>query len=174
MSDPFIAEIVMFGGNFAPRSWAFTDGQLLPISQNSALFSLIGAIYGGDARTTMGLPDLRSRNPVHAGRGPGLTPRQLGERGGSQEFTMFASEMPQHSHSMFAERGPASASSPDNAMIASHPDNAFKPFNSGNGEFIMGTQSIGNTGGGQSVQKVSPYSAVNFIISLFGVYPSRS
>ena len=174
MSDPFIAEIVMFGGNFAPRTWAFTDGQLLAISSNTALFSLIGTIYGGDGRTTMQLPDLRSRSPLHPGNGPGLSTTRLGQQGGAEQFTITTTTMPQHSHSMFAERGPSSTASPDNAMLASQPGNAFKPYNSANGEFTMAAQSVGNTGGGQPVQKVSPYTAVNFIIALFGIYPSRS
>jgi len=174
MSDPFIAEIVMFGGNFAPRSWAFTDGQLLAISSNTALFSLIGTTYGGDGRTTMQLPDLRSRSPVHAGDGPGLQPIRLGQKGGTEQFTITTANLPSHSHSLMAERGPASSPSPDNAMIASHPVNAYKPYNSANGEFIMASQSVSNTGSGQSVNKVSPYTAVNFIIALFGIYPSRS
>jgi len=174
MSDPFIAEIVMFGGNFAPRSWAFTDGQLLAISSNTALFSLIGATYGGDARTTMALPELRGRMPVHAGRGPGLSDVRLGQSGGSEQFSVTTSNMPSHNHTVFAERGPSSTPSPDNAMLASQQGNAFKPFNSANGEFTMASQSIGNSGGGQPVQKVSPYTAVNFIIALFGIFPSRS
>ena len=118
MSDPFIAEIVMFGGNFAPRSWAFTDGQIQPIASNTALFSLIGTIYGGDGRTTMALPDLRSRMPVHPGNGPGLSSVQLGQKGGAQQFTIRTSEMPSHSHSMIAENGLASSPDPNNNMLA--------------------------------------------------------
>jgi len=174
MANPFLAEIVMFGGSFAPRSWSFTDGQILAIASHSALFSLLGTIYGGDGRTSFALPDLRSRSPLHPGNGPGLSATRLGQKGGAEQFTLTTSQMPPHSHSMFAERGPASASSPENAMIASHPDNAFKPYNSGNGEFTMASQSLGNTGGGQPVYKVSPFTAVNFIIAMQGVFPSRS
>lgn len=98
ISDPTIAEISMFGGNFAPRSWAFCDGQLLPISQNSALFSLLGTTYGGDGRTTMALPDLRGRTPIHAGSGPGLSQRRLGAKGGSETNVMSVVQMPSHTH----------------------------------------------------------------------------
>ena len=99
MSEPFIAEIRIFAGNFAPRSWAFCNGQVLPISQNTALFSLIGTTYGGDGRSTMALPNLQGRAPMHPGRGPGLTDRRLGERGGVETVTLTEAQMPSHSHS---------------------------------------------------------------------------
>ena len=97
-AEPFIAEIIMFGGNFAPRGWAFCDGQLLAINTNQALFSLLGTTYGGDGRTTFGLPDLRGRVPVHPGTGPGLTQRRLGEKGGTETNTMNINQMPEHNH----------------------------------------------------------------------------
>ena len=103
MSSPFIAEIIMFGGNFAPRSWAFCDGQLLPISQNTALFSLLGTIYGGDGRTTFALPDLRGRVPMHQGNGPGLTPRNLGSKGGEENVALNQQQMPSHTHAAVVE-----------------------------------------------------------------------
>lgn len=174
MANPFLAEIVMFGGNFAPRGWAYTSGQLLAISSNSALFSLLGCTFGGDCRTSFGLPDLRSRTPLHPGNGPGLSSTRLGQKGGTQQFTVLTANMPSHNHTMLAERGPASSASPDNAMLASQPGNAFKPYNAANGEFVMASQSMGNTGGQQPISKVSPFTAVNFIIALQGVFPSRS
>jgi len=174
MANPFLAEIVMFGSNFAPRGWALTDGQLLAISSNSALFSLLGTAYGGDGRTTFGLPDLRGRSPLHAGHGPGLSSIRLGQKGGTQQFTVRTNEMPSHNHSLVAERGPASTPSPDNAMLAAQTVPAFKPYNSANGEFLMASQSMGNTGGGQPITKVSPFTAVNFLIALQGIFPSRS
>ena len=99
MADPFLAQIMMFGGNFAPRGWAFCDGQLLPISQNTALFSLLGTTFGGDGRTTFQLPDLRGRYPIHPGTGPGLSQRRWGERGGAETTTLTQAEMPSHDHS---------------------------------------------------------------------------
>ena len=101
MSEPFIAEIRIFAGNFAPRGWAFCNGQLLPIAQNTALFSLTGTTYGGDGRSTFGLPDLRGRAPLHPGRGPGLTDRRLGEKGGAATVTLTEAQMPAHGHGTF-------------------------------------------------------------------------
>ncbi|HZD04287.1 MAG TPA: tail fiber protein, partial [Longimicrobiales bacterium] len=98
MSEPFVGEIRMFAGNFAPRGWAFCDGQLLAVSQNDALFSLLGTIYGGDGRTTFGLPDCRGRIPLHAGSGPGLTPRALGSKGGAGKVTLTVNQLPSHTH----------------------------------------------------------------------------
>ena len=102
MSEPFVGEIRMFAGNFAPRGWAFCDGQLLATSQNDALFSLLGTIYGGDGRTTFGLPDLRGRIPVHAGTGPGLSPRRLGAKAGAEKVTLTVNELPSHTHDLVA------------------------------------------------------------------------
>jgi microcystin-dependent protein len=100
MSEPFVAEIRIFAGNFAPRGWAFCSGQLLPISQNTALFSLIGTIYGGDGRSTMALPNMAGRAPMHPGRGPGLTQRQIGQRGGAESIALTAAQMPNHNHQL--------------------------------------------------------------------------
>lgn len=175
MASPFLAEIVMFAGDFAPRGWAYTSGQLMAISSNSALFSLLGCTYGGDCRTSFALPELRGRTPLHPGRGPGLSTTRLGQRGGTQEFTIFNSQLPSHSHHMVAENGLASSPAPDNNMLStSGAGLVYKAFNSGNGEKLMASQSIGNTGGGQPVNKVSPFTSVNFIIALQGVFPSRS
>lgn len=190
MSDPFIAEIVMFGGNFAPRGWAFCDGQLLAISSHTALFSLIGTTYGGDGRTSTGLPELRGRAPIQQGTGPGLSTHRLGTRGGNETHTLTTLEMPSHTHlttvnlnaQLHAERGPANSNDPEGNMIASHASNAFKPYNA-NEDKLMAIQSIrdngstvvvGNTGGGQAHSILQPYLAVNFIIALQGVFPSRS
>lgn len=174
MADPFLAEIVMFGSNFAPRGWALTDGQLLPISSNSALFSLLGTIYGGDGRTSFALPDLRGRSPMHPGNGAGLSPRQLGQRGGSEQFTITNSNMPSHSHSMHAETGVGNSPDPSNNMLAlSVAGNTYRPYNA-NADKTMASQAIGHTGGGQSIFKQSPFLAVNFIIAMQGIFPSRS
>ena len=114
MSEPFLAEIRIFAGNFAPRNWAFCNGQLLPIAQNTALFSLIGTTYGGDGRTTTALPNLQGRAPMHPGNGPGLTPRRLGESGGTETITLTESQMPNHQHSAVGSSGKSKEQKPGN------------------------------------------------------------
>ena len=118
MSEPFIAEIRIFAGNFAPRGWALCDGQLLPISQNTALFSLIGTVYGGDGETNFALPDLRGRAAMHAGNGPGLTPRQLGSRSGAATVTLTPGEVPSHNHAMRASPNPGESPDPTGNTLA--------------------------------------------------------
>ena len=118
MSQPFIGQIIMFGGTFAPRGWAFCDGQLLPIASNTALFSIIGTYYGGDGRTTLGLPDLRNRTAVHAGTGPGLPPKVLGAKGGSLTETLNTTQLPAHTHTLYAENKRATAADPAGNMLA--------------------------------------------------------
>lgn len=170
MSEPFVGEIRMFAGNFAPRGWAFCDGQLLAVSQNDALFSLLGTIYGGDGRTTFGLPDLRGRIPIHAGHGPGLSNRRLGAKAGSENVTLTVNQMPSHTHPMQATTNPASRTSPEGALPARSGLDAFR---------VLGTPSqnlapsITNTGGSRSHTNLMPYLCVHFIIALFGIYPSR-
>ena len=173
MSEPFVGEVRMFGGNFAPRGWAFCDGQLLAIAQNDALFSLLGTIYGGDGRTTFGLPDLRSRVPLHAGSGPGLTPRQLGARGGSEQVTITANELPSHDH------GPMQFST--GAGVSNDPTESI-PANSPSVDLWIEDQqttgldasAVSISGGGQQHANVMPFMCVYFIIALFGIYPSRT
>ena len=172
--EPFIGMIVGFGGNFAPRGWALCDGQLLPISSYSALFSILGTTYGGDGRTTFGLPDLRGRSAVHAGSGPGLPDVRLGEKGGSTEFTLSAAQMPAHNHSFHAETAAADQLNPQGRMLALPAQgNEIYAAVVSTEDREMATQSIGSAGGGQSVVKRSPYQAINFIIALQGVFPSR-
>ncbi len=169
--EPFIAQIMMFGGNFAPRGWAFCDGQLLPIAQNTALFSLVGTIYGGDGETTFALPDLRGRVAMHPGNGPGLTPRSEGQKGGTETNTLIAGQLPVHSHTFnlpATEEGNADA--PDAAFIAGDGTSSFGTTS----DVTMATASTNNTGSSQSVNNLQPYSCVNFIIALVGIYPSRS
>jgi microcystin-dependent protein len=174
MSEPFLAEVRIFAGNFAPRGWAFCDGQLLPISQNTALFSLIGTIYGGDGRSTTALPNLQGRAPMHPGRGPGLTERRLGQRGGSTTETLTEAQMPNHTHGVMAANAQAGVGSPDgNALNRLVDEQVFQnpvtstPVN-------MAGQMVGNTGGGQAHDNMQPYLGLNFIIALVGLYPSRS
>lgn len=175
-SDPFIAEIVMFGGNFAPRGWAFTDGQLLPISQNTALFSILGTTYGGDGQTTFALPDLRGRTAVHPGTGPGLAPVQLGQRFGAETATLSVSNLPAHSHSVNAwtDANPrifGDTGDPTGAF----PAKSWRPeFETGPANTQMNTAMIGSTGGGQSFSIRDPSLGINHIIALEGIYPSRN
>lgn len=159
MSEPFIGQIVMFGGNFAPRGWALCDGQLLPISSNSALFSILGTTYGGDGVSTFGLPDLRGRSPMHPGSGPGLTPRQLGQKGGAERVTLTTNQLPAHSHDMELTSGNGTTNNPV-----------------GVGTNSTWAQSVASsdTGGGQAHDNMAPFLCTNFIIALQGTYPSRS
>ena len=167
--DPFIAQITMFGGNFAPRGWALCDGQLLAISQYSALFSILGTTYGGDGRTTFGLPDLRGRIAMHPGNGPGLSPRNLGEKSGSENNTLQTNQLPPHNHTLLAKEE-ANAADPGGTFIAGTGINAFGT----NLDKTMNAAAIGNTGGGQSVNNIQPFQCVNFIIALVGTFPSRN
>ncbi|GAB5495172.1 MAG: tail fiber protein [Phycisphaerales bacterium] len=175
-SEPFIGEISMFAGNFAPRGWAFCDGQLLPISDNSALFSLLGTTYGGDGRTTFALPDLRGRVAIHAGQGPGLTNRRQGSKGGVESVTLNITELPHHNHSLNFINSEAKETSPEGHAPALPSDGELMLFSSLGGaeagEFHNST--IGHTGGGQAHDNMPPYGTVRYIIALQGVYPSRN
>jgi microcystin-dependent protein len=174
MSEPFIAEIRIFAGNFAPRSWAFCNGQLLPVSQNTALFSLIGTTYGGDGRTTTALPNLEGRAPMHPGRGPGLTSRRLGQRGGVETVTLTEAQMPNHTHTLRAvTTDPADITTPTSSSSYAFSDsgNAYS-LNTPNA--IMAEQMLPAAGGSQAHNNMQPYLTMNFIIALQGLYPSRS
>ncbi len=168
MADPFVGEIRMFGGTFAPRSWALCDGQLLPISQNTALFSLLGTIYGGDGQTTFALPDLRGRYAMHAGNGPGLTSRPVGSRSGTETNTLTVNQLPSHNHPTVVSSDPGSSSSPVNGVPAEANEDIYAASGSAAGD------PTGSTGGNQSVNNMPPFTAVNFIIALQGLYPSRN
>ena len=172
MSEPFIAEIKIFAGNFAPRGYAFCNGALLPIAQNTALFSLIGTTYGGDGRTTTALPDLSGRAPMHEGTGPGLTPRRLGERGGSETETITATRMANHSHSMQSLPLPGNATGPAGNTFARV--TGATPYTPSAALTDMSSQMLAETGGGQSHNNLQPFLTMNFIIALVGTYPSRS
>lgn len=172
MSEPFIAEIRIFAGNFAPRGWAFCNGQLLPISQNTALFSLIGTTYGGDGRTTTALPDLQGRAPMHPGRGPGLTAKRLGERGGTETVTLSEAQMPNHTHTLRAAVNPGDTSTPQNTVTGtSIGDNVY---GTAANLVAMADQALPSAGGSQAHNNMQPYLTMNFIIALVGLYPSRS
>ena len=174
MGDQFIGEIRMFVGNFAPRDWAFCNGQLMPISQNQALFSLIGTTYGGDGRTTFALPDLRGRFPMHFGNGPGLTPRSLGQKDGQESVTLMQQEMPAHTHTANASSAYADQASPTGNVWAAEPAGATALYHNDAPDTSMNPQAIGMAGGNQSHDNMSPFLCVNFIIALQGLYPPRS
>jgi microcystin-dependent protein len=173
MSDQFIGEIRMFGGNFAPTGWAFCDGQLLAISQNTALFSLLGTNYGGNGQTNFALPNLRGRTPLHAGQGPGLTDRPLGSSGGVETVTLTEANVAPHSHSAIASAGAASTGNPAGALLAATA--AANPIYVGapGATLTMGPLSI--VGGASTPHNnLQPYLVLSFIIALQGIYPPRS
>ncbi|MBU1431758.1 tail fiber protein [Myxococcota bacterium] len=167
--EPFIGEICIFGGNFAPRGWAFCDGQLLPIAQNAALFSILGTTYGGDGRTTFALPDLRGRLACHPGRGPGLTERRLGQAFGAETITLQEAQIPSHSHGVPASAQPASDANPRAGLPAVTPDATYGAPSGG----AMNAASVAPSGGGQAHDNLQPFLVVNYIIALQGLYPSR-
>lgn len=171
MSEPFVGEIRMFAGNFAPRGWAFCDGQLLAVSQNDALFSLLGTIYGGDGRTTFGLPDMRGRLPVHAGSGPGLSPRRLGAKAGAENVTLTVNQLPSHNHTPQLSQDPGVESTPSDQFISSSP--TVRVFSPAPATVTMSNSSVSNVGGSRSHTNLMPFLCVNFIIALVGIYPSR-
>jgi microcystin-dependent protein len=162
----------MFAGNFAPRGWSFCDGQLLAVSQNDALFSLLGTIYGGDGRTTFGLPDLRGRLPIHAGDGPGLSPRRLGAKAGAEDVTLTVNQLPSHSHRLKAVSSAATTSNPSSTVTLAQ-SAGYDLYVPDSGRTNMANSSITSIGGSRSHTNLMPYLCVHFIIALFGIYPSR-
>jgi microcystin-dependent protein len=166
MSDPFVGEIRMFGGNFAPAGWMFCEGQLLPISENETLFNLIGTTYGGDGQETFALPDLRGRLPIHQGNN-----FQLAETGGVEEVTLTVQQIPIHTHPMLASADPATVPNPQNNVLAATAT-ATPYFNIQPATALSG-QSITPVGGSQPHTNFQPYLCVNFIISLFGIFPHQ-
>ena len=171
MSDPFVGEIRIFAGTFAPRSWAFCDGQFLAVSSNDALFSLLGTMYGGDGRTTFRLPDLRGRIPIHTGTGPGLSPRGMGANAGAETATLSASQLPAHSHPWRGYGGAAEGQTPVDASVAAPASDLYDDQTNNLGS--MRASMVGATGGSQSHNNLMPALCVHFIIALFGIYPSR-
>jgi len=174
MSDPFAGEIRMFAGNFAPRGWALCDGQLLAVSGNDALFSLFGTIYGGDGRTTFGLPDLRGRIPLHMGQGPGLTSRSIGSKSGSESVTVTANELAGHTHTWQATTAPAQERTPVNNAMAETSANIYSESEPPQTPVTMAAGMVEPTGGSQPHDNVQPFQCINYIVALFGIYPSRN
>lgn len=170
--EAFIGEIKMVGFNFAPRGWAFCNGQLLPILQNTVLFSLLGTTYGGDGRTTFALPDLRGRVPIHQGQGPGLTPQTIGTRVGVENVTLTPAQMPTHTHQAFGSSSLATQPSPQGNLLAAK--GRTKLYVEPGSEVVMGSTAIGPTGGGGSHTNMQPSLVLNYIIALQGIFPSRN
>ena len=172
-AEPFIGEMRWVPYNFAPRGWAFCDGQLLPINQNDALFSLLGTTYGGDGRTTFALPDVRGRVMINAGRGPGLSDYQLGQEGGAETVTLTQSQMPAHTHQLNGSASIANSEKPDGSLPAAKQRTKLYSTDSGT-PVAMNSASIGSTGGSQAHENRPPYLTLHCIIALQGLYPSRS
>lgn len=166
--DPFIGQIIMFAGNFAPRGWALCDGALLSIAQNSALFSILGVTYGGNGQTTFGLPDLRGRTPMSSGAGPGLTPRTLGWSGGAESVVLNSSQLPPHIHPFSVSTQAADDDAAEGMLIAKS-----EIYTSGGTPTVLNPTSIGPTGGSLPIATLPPVQVVNYIIATEGIFPSR-
>lgn len=171
MSEPFVAQIQIVGFNFSPRGWAQCDGQLLPISQNTALFSLIGTIYGGNGQSNFALPNLQNSSPIGADQGPGLSSYTQGEEGGISTVTIPVSAIPVHTHVMNGDAGTATTGAPAGGMLAVSNTPTYAP-NADTGE--MSPSAIGPAGGSQPHNNRQPYLGVNFVIALQGIFPSRN
>ncbi len=166
MSEPFLAEVRIVGFNFAPRGWAFCDGQILPINQNQSLFSLLGTTYGGDGRTSFALPDMRSRTPIHVGNG-----HTEGQKSGEETHTLSGSEMPAHDHTAMASSDDANLDTPAGNVLARATTTLYHtPTNLTS----LNAQSIASVGGGQAHDNMMPFIALNFCIALQGLFPSRN
>ncbi len=172
MSQPFIGEIKMFGGNYAPRQYAFCNGQLLSIQQNTALFSILGTTFGGNGTTNFGMPNLQGRAPMHWGNGSGLTPRSVGETGGFATVTLLPTQLPAHSHSVTVAKAIEATADRTNASgnIIAQPTDSSYATGASNATMSPTT----SAGGGQPHNNMQPYLAVNFIIALQGIFPSRN
>lgn len=171
MADPFVAEIRIFPFNFAPKGWAFCNGQILPISQNTALFSLLGTTYGGDGKSTFALPNLQDSAAMHPGQGQGLSLRDLGEIGGSQYVTLIQTEIPAHTHSFSMSVRPADNINPSGLALGT--GNAVYATAAGAPQVSMAPQSLSVAGGSQPHNNMQPYLTLNFCIALQGVFPAR-
>jgi microcystin-dependent protein len=173
MSQPYIGEIRMFGGSFAPAGWAFCDGQLMPISENDALFNLIGTTYGGDGQETFGLPDLQGRIPMHSGQGPGISQNyQIGEKAGAESVTLSTQQIPIHNHGWLASNDPSNSLLPASNVVST-PLN-ITPYFAGNASVPLNASSLQPVGGSQPHDNMMPFLCVTYIISLFGIYPSQT
>jgi microcystin-dependent protein len=172
MADPFVAEIRIFPFNFAPKGWAWCDGQLLPLSQNTALFSLLGTTYGGDGKSNFALPDLQGRAPMHPGQGPGLSLHDLGESGGSETVTLLESEIPSHSHTLRGNNTLGDSPVPTGNVLARTPSNAYQQATNSN-LVAMAPEALAPAGGDQPHNNLQPYLTFYFCIAMQGVFPPR-
>jgi microcystin-dependent protein len=171
MADPFVAEIRIFPFNFAPKGWAFCDGQILPISQNTALFSLLGTVYGGDGKSTFALPDLQGSLAMHPGQGPGLSLRDLGEIGGAETVTLLESEIPSHTHGLRASLDDADLRVP--TPTRSLAKSSTNMYGTGNPPQMLAFQALTISGGSLPHNNMQPYLTFNYSIALQGVFPPR-
>lgn len=179
MSTPYVGEIRVFAGNFAPYGYAFCAGQLVSIAQQSTLYALLGTTYGGDGITTFGLPDLRGRTPMGQGQGPGLTNRVLGEKAGTETVTLITQQMPAHQHTLMATTANGTTNLPSNNFLAANPNNEGKFYidtTTAPGEVsaTLPADSITSTGGSQPHDNMMPFLTVNYIIALEGIFPSQN
>ena len=173
--DPFVAEIRIFPFNFAPKGWAFCDGQILPLSQNTALFSLLGTTYGGNGQSTFALPDLQGNAPMHPGQGPGLSLHDLGEIGGSETVSLLESELPSHTHQMRGDnQDPGDTAAPSASTVFAQSTNAFAYVAPTPPLTQMSFNAIAPAGGDLPHNNMQPYLTLNFCIALQGVYPPRT
>lgn len=175
MADPFVAEIRIFPFNFAPKGWAWCDGQLLPLSQNTALFSLLGTTYGGNGKSNFALPDLQGRAPMHPGQGPGLSLRDLGETGGSETVSLLESEIPAHAHTLRANSdfGDLQQPSPNRVLARSQNASAYQTTTN-QSVVTMSPNALATAGGDQPHNNMQPYLTFYFCIALQGVFPPRT
>lgn len=178
--DPFVGEMAIYPYSFCPRGWLRADGQLLPIAQYNALFSLYGTMFGGDGRTTFGLPDMRGRVPMGVGTGPGLTPRQMGQKFGEERHTLSVAEIPPHSHTVNSVAAGGDKGGPNSDFLAapgaadgSTKYNDMRMYHDGNPNATMDPRMISNTGGGQAHNNIQPVQVLQFCISTDGIYPPR-
>lgn len=175
MSNQYLAEIRIFAGNFAPYGWALCNGQVLPIAQNTALFSLIGTYYGGDGITTFALPNLQSRLPIHQGQGNGLSPYTIGQNGGTEIVTLTSQQLPQHNHGVNASSGPGTqVLATGNYWAEDGASRGGKVYASATDNTLMNAGALGQTGGNQPHTNIQPCLALTFIIALQGIYPARN
>lgn len=174
MSEPFVAEIRMFGFNFAPVDWAFCNGQIIPIQQNSALYAVIGAAYGGDGKTTFGLPNLQGAAPMDMGQGTGLTARSVGQKGGAANVTLSAAQMPAHTHAVNASAATTgNVADPNNAIWTQVAGRGAKAYTATATPAAMNPAALSNTGGSGQHNNLMPYQVLNFCIALSGIFPAR-
>jgi microcystin-dependent protein len=174
MADPFVAEIRIFPFNFAPTGWAFCDGQLMPLSQNTALFSLLGTTYGGNGQSNFALPDLQGRAPMHPGQGPGLSLHDLGEMGGSETVTLVESEMPAHAHGLQASTQPGEDPAPGGEVLGRSVGASLYQTVANQNLVQLAPEALGIHGGSQPHNNLMPYLTFKFCIALQGVFPPRT